>query len=254
MKNNLKYFSQNNLNYLKFKKFPLKKVFAFFTLKFVNDKKKVERSKGLSLPGLSLQGLLLQDLISLKQIHSNKVFIVHNKNKESILLKEGDGLITNIGGLPLSVYVADCVAIYFYAPDKNVIAIAHSGWRGTFKKITEKIILKMQKIFNINPQNLICAISPCILNCCYEVDKNLAKKFIKKFKLVADKVVSKKNNKFYLNLQQLNYYLLLQNGVQKKNIEVLNYCTACNTKYFYSYRKEKTAGRMLAAIMLKNNY
>jgi len=191
------------------------------------------------------------DLISLKQIHSNKVYIVHNKNKKNILLKEGDGLITDIAELPLMVYVADCVAIYFYAPDKKVIAVCHSGWRGTYKKIAEKTILKMQKNFKINPKTLICAISPAILACCYEVDKNLAQKFIKKFKVIVAKIVTKKNNKFYLNLQQANYYLLLQNGVQKKNIEILNYCTSCYYKYFYSYRREKTTGRMLAAIMLK---
>jgi polyphenol oxidase len=38
-------------------------------------------------------------------------------------------LITSEKDLVLSVLVADCVPIIFYDEIKNIIAVAHAGWR-----------------------------------------------------------------------------------------------------------------------------
>ena len=42
-----------------------------------------------------------------------------------------DGLVTNIPGICLVTFYADCVPLFFVDPVKKVIGLSHSGWRGT---------------------------------------------------------------------------------------------------------------------------
>ena len=37
--------------------------------------------------------------------------------------------------LPWEPFFADCIPLYFYDKEKQVIGLAHSGWRGTCKKM-----------------------------------------------------------------------------------------------------------------------
>ncbi len=40
-----------------------------------------------------------------------------------------DGLVTDIPGICLVTFYADCVPLYFVHPVKKVIGLSHSGWR-----------------------------------------------------------------------------------------------------------------------------
>ena len=44
--------------------------------------------------------------------------------------RDVDGLITNIPGVTLVTFFADCVPLYFVDTKKRVIGLSHSGWRG----------------------------------------------------------------------------------------------------------------------------
>ena len=44
-----------------------------------------------------------------------------------------DGLITDIPGITLVTFFADCVPLYFLDPVHRAIGLSHSGWRGTVK-------------------------------------------------------------------------------------------------------------------------
>ena len=57
--------------------------------------------------------LKLEKLIRLNQIHSSKVFVVHNKDN-IINNIQADGLVTKLKGVGLSVLGADCAPILFY--------------------------------------------------------------------------------------------------------------------------------------------
>ena len=54
-----------------------------------------------------------------------------------------DGLITNERNVPIVTYYADCVPLFFLDPVEKVIALSHSGWKGTVKQIGVKTINKM---------------------------------------------------------------------------------------------------------------
>ena len=64
------------------------------------------------------------------------------KNIPKIKLK-GDGLITNKKNIALGILTADCAPVFIFDPIKKVIAVAHAGWKGAYKKILIKIIKKL---------------------------------------------------------------------------------------------------------------
>ncbi|MFQ9800077.1 MAG: laccase domain-containing protein [Clostridia bacterium] len=57
---------------------------------------------------------------------------------QPVEMEEVDGLITDRSQVALVTLYADCVPLYFLDPTKKVIGLAHSGWRGRFKKSAVK--------------------------------------------------------------------------------------------------------------------
>jgi copper oxidase (laccase) domain-containing protein len=49
-----------------------------------------------------------------------------------------------------------------------------------------------------------------------------------------------------------NRAILLGAGVTWKNITSSGFCTACRTSLFFSYRREHTTGRLMAAIGIRS--
>ena len=49
-----------------------------------------------------------------------------------------DGLITNVPGLTLVTFFADCVPLYFVDPVHRAIGLSHSGWKGTVHRMGQK--------------------------------------------------------------------------------------------------------------------
>ena len=100
--------------------------------------------------------------------HTNNVMIISEyKETEKPSLygknfKETDGLITNLNEVPIMSTNADCNLIILYDPIKKVFANVHAGWRGTFGKIVQNAILKMQEEYGCDIKNIISCLCPSI--------------------------------------------------------------------------------------------
>ncbi len=88
-----------------------------------------------------------------------------------------DGIITNVPGLVLYTSHADCVPLYFYDPVKKVIALSHSGWKGTVSRIGAVTIRKMHEHYGCDPKDIYAAVGPSICSDCYEVSEDVADEF-----------------------------------------------------------------------------
>ena len=55
----------------------------------------------------------------------------------------------------------------------------------------------------------------------------------------------------HLDLIAANRAILAGAGVPLRQISSSDYCTACRTDLFFSYRRERTTGRLMAAIGIK---
>lgn len=143
-----------------------------------------------------------------------------------------DVLVTREKNLFLFVLTADCLPIIFYDPKKQILALAHLGWKNTDKKFCEKIVKVFQK-YDSKPVNIIVGIGPGIHKESYVLDKaqqNSWGKYVKKLG----------QNRFQIDLIGYNKKQLLDPGIKKENIEISSIDTAKSKEFFSHYRTKKT--------------
>lgn len=191
------------------------------------------------------------------QTHTDSI-----KNVDKILsteeLQNVDGLITNKQEIALTTKNADCILFLFYDPVKKVIANVHSGWRGTFKKIAEKAVVKMMNSYGCKPADILCFICPSIRKCHFEVSLDVkelcegifsftgkTQEFIELGEIVDG------DQKYNIDTVEINRILLLELGIKEKNIIDCNLCSVCNGDKIESVRVDgDKSGRGTAIIML----
>ena len=186
------------------------------------------------------------------QTHSDHIAVItENVTKgwadSQNAIEDCDALITNKTGVILTILTADCVPILLFDPVQNVVGAVHAGWKGTKAHIVKKTIQRMKSTFGCDAKDIVAGIAPSIGACCYEVGYDVAQHF-----LDYPKSMTKKEDKYMLNLPYINHQQLLQSGLDEKNIEMSNICTACEVTRYFSYRKEQgCSGRFMSMIGLK---
>lgn len=182
------------------------------------------------------------------QVHGDNIVIVDEKSNENYKNMEFDGLITNRKDVALLTYHADCTPLYFYDPNKEVIGMAHSGWRGTLLNIGGKMIDKMVSEFGCDIEDIEVGIGPAIGVECYEVKEDVSSQFEKIYG--EHKIIINNKGIIYLDIPFINRINILNSGVKEDNLFQSDFCTSCNTDQLFSYRRENTKGRMVAGIIL----
>ena len=165
-----------------------------------------------------------------------------------------DGLITDERGITLGAFFADCIPLYFYDRKKQVIGLAHSGWRGTCKKMGAVMIDEMAKKIGTDAKDVIACIGPGICQDCYQVSEDVYEEFSKNFKSEDIKSIFREDGEdhFRLSLWKANEIVLKEAGVLPENIFTSNICTACNPDLLYSHRiMGDIRGNMAAFLALK---
>ena len=94
----------------------------------------------------------------LDQIHSAEVIVVGKEDAGPMLGEESrkhkaDGQITDLPGVALMVYGADCVPMLFADPVRHVVGTAHGGWRGTVQGIAGITVRRMSEIYGTDERN-----------------------------------------------------------------------------------------------------
>ena len=192
----------------------------------------------------------LKNLSKNKQIHSN---IVNKVDKDSIgQIIDGDAIITNEKNVPLLILTADCVPVVLVDKVNKAVGLVHAGWRGTYGKICSETLQSMKENYNTNTEDVFAIIGPSIGKCCYEVSYDLVEKFSALLPNADEKIYEIRDEKYYLDLWEINTQILKEFGVLKSNIINMNICTSCNCDRFFSYRKhDKTTKRIGTFIEIK---
>lgn len=204
-------------------------------------------------------GVRCADMVLSQQTHTTNVRIVTDADRGKGITRERDytdvdGLITNIPGICLVTTYADCVPLYFLDPVKRVIALSHSGWRGTVGKIGKKTVALMQEHFGSDSADILAAVGPSVCMDCYEVSADVADEFREAFDraLWDELFFVKPDGKYQLDLWKANERILLEAGIRKDHIAVTNVCTHCNSEILYSHRATgDRRGNLCAFLALK---
>lgn len=187
-------------------------------------------------------GFREEQLVFSAQVHETKIRKVTAANRGEGITKETapgiDGLATDEADVPLYTSYADCVPLLFYDPQKKVVAMAHSGWRGTAARIGAKMVHFMEKEYGSRAENIIAAVGPSICKKCYEVSEDVAQAFREAFRpeqfpLLFDE---KGQGKYQLDLWEANRIILTEAGILPEHLDVTDLCTCCNHDKLFSHR------------------
>ena len=186
----------------------------------------------------------VEDMVLSDQTHTTNVRVITEEDRGKGILKpqdysDVDGMITNVPGLVLATFYADCVPLYFVDTEHHAIGLSHSGWKGTVGHIGQKTVWKMHEVYGSEPKDIVAAIGPSICQSCYEVSDDVAEAFRANFTAdeAADILLDKGNGKYQLDLWKANWYVLTDAGILPEHLSVTDLCTACHPDLLWSHRK-----------------
>lgn len=201
-------------------------------------------------------GFLPENLVFSDQTHTTNVRVVTEEDRGKGYTRQRDysdidGLVTNVPGLVLATFYADCVPLFFVDPVKRAIGLSHSGWKGTVGKIGKVTVETMTKVYGSDPADIIAAVGPSICQDCYEVSEDVILEFQKNYQENHWPALyyKKDNGKYQLNLWKANEIVFLETGIQPEHISVTDICTCCNPDILYSHRASKGKRGNLAAFL-----
>lgn len=181
------------------------------------------------------------------------------------MFPDTDALITQVPGLWIGVYSADCVPILVADTRLKVVAAIHAGWRGTVGGITRATVERMTTDFGCRPEDLQAVIGPSISPEAFEVGEEVVMLFrqaafpesiIRHQSSVAcesevSDIADIRSSSFYIDLWQANRWLLTEAGLRKEHIQLTGLCTWGLPNRFFSARREGySTGRIVSAICI----
>jgi YfiH family protein len=181
-------------------------------------------------------------LVSAKQVHGSRVYIVAESPACDHEVEGFDALITNVPGIGLMIQQADCQAVFLFDTENKAVGIAHVGWRGSVADIISETVFAMSQEFSTEPVDVTAAISPSLGPCCAEFVNSRSElpKALHGYQVQAN----------YFDFWAISSDQLTTAGIRPENIHVAGICTCCNQDFF-SYRREKDTGRFGSVIGIK---
>ena len=204
-------------------------------------------------------GFSCENLVCSDQTHTVNLRVVTEEDRGKGFVRpkdytDIDGLVTDVPGLVLAAFYADCVPLYLVDPVRRCIGLSHAGWRGTVGKIGKKTVELMREQYGSRPEDLVAAIGPSICQSCYEVSKDVIEKFQEAFdeRFWPELFYEKGGGKYQLNLWRANELGFLEAGVRAERIAAAGVCTCCNPELLFSHRASRgRRGNLGAFLMLK---
>ena len=189
-----------------------------------------------------LIGLNPDNLIFINQIHSSKVIKVNSPG----IYDAVDGIINEGGNLICSIKVADCLPVFFVNNNSKTIGLVHAGWRGLASGIINEFMKSIDKNKE-NTSDYYVLIGPSIQSCCFEIKDDVLAFFDSRFYKQIE------NNQYKVDLQTWAVAQLIDAGIEKSNISVINRCTYCLNTIYHSFRRNgPNSGRMYALLGWSN--
>ncbi len=201
-------------------------------------------------------GITADRLVVSDQTHTTNIRVVTEDDAGKGVIRpkdyaDIDGLITDVRGLAIVTGHADCNAVFFYDPTKQVIGLAHSGWRGTLAGISKVMVRKMADCYGCRAEHMITGLGPALCQDCFEVDEDVAMEFFARDERFRE-FSYQKGQKYYIDLKQIIRYDLLSEGILEEHFHDMNLCTKCRRDMLFSHRGHHgKRGIMAAAMMLR---
>lgn len=202
-------------------------------------------------------GIATHHMAFTRQVHGNDVRIVTEADVHILMggvPYDADGIVTNIPGLAIIAFTADCVPLLLHDPVNKVAGAVHCGWRSTVADIMTNAVRQMQTL-GADPAVMQAAIGPAIGYCCFEVGPEVPEAVIALLPDDHDGIIraGERDGKFYVDLREAIARRLVQLGLKREHIVISDECTVCCHDKYWSHRYTKgNRGSQGALIMLEN--
>lgn len=185
----------------------------------------------------------------LEQIHSDRIV----EARADGLVRTGDASFARAPGAVCAVLTADCLPVLFCDKSGTRVAAAHAGWRG----LAEGILRSSVEALDCDPQELLVWLGPAIGPQAFETGVDVLEVFFENAQSGehAEAIAqcfrphTKKPLHFLADIYALARAELRQLGVSE--IYGGDRCTVSEEESFFSYRRDKTTGRMASLIWLQ---
>jgi copper oxidase (laccase) domain-containing protein len=124
--------------------------------------------------------------------------------------------------------------------------VAHAGWRGVYGGLPKKIADAFADTFRSKREDIITAIGPHIMSCCFEVGEEVASLFENKFGTFT---VEKKDGRLLADMQAAILVQFMDAGIPPQNCTCADLCTSCLPDLFYSHRRDKGETGAMASLI-----
>ncbi len=190
-----------------------------------------------------------------RQVHGTMIRRVrHDDSRAEVARHEADGLCTDVPGLVLGVFVADCVPVVIADPRTGCCAAVHAGWRGTVAGILPEAVRRLAAEFGARPADLRVALGPAIGPCCFEVGLEVVAAVAAAIPDARQRGIVRPSprglaDKAHVDLHAANRWLLARAGVDPAAVDAIDACTRCDRERFFSFRRDGAAtGQQMGVI------
>ena len=155
---------------------------------------------------------------------------------------EADAAIARNAGTVCAVLVADCIPVLLTDRAGAVCAIAHAGWRGLAAGVVENVVRRMPG----DPGHLLAWLGPGIGATAFEVGADVREAFLARHSECEAAFAARSAGKWRADL-----YLLARQQLRRAGVTDIgggDHCTYSEPERFFSYRRDRTTGRMGAFI------
>lgn len=197
--------------------------------------------------------LLLAESIGAKPVYLNQV---HGSNvvrlratdlQPGAPVHEADASVTTERGIGCAVQVADCLPVLFAAP--GAVGAAHAGWRGLAAGVLEATLKAVCEAARCGPDSVHAWLGACIGARQFEVGADVLEAFHVSLATQSPRFNVHAPGKWMADLPGLARDRLFPFGLA--SITGGQWCTVDNPTRFFSYRRDRVTGRMVAVVWLR---
>jgi YfiH family protein len=192
-----------------------------------------------------LRRLLPQEPKWLRQIHGTHVVSAD----EVAAPPEADAGIASQPGTVCAIMIADCLPVLLTDRAGTRVAAAHAGWRGLSGGVIENTVDALREA-GADAAELMAYLGPAIGPAAFEVGADVRDAFVSRDPEAALAFQAHRPQKWLADLFMLARQALAHAGVSA--VYGGGQCTFSDPARFFSYRRDKTTGRMAALIWREN--
>lgn len=196
----------------------------------------------VSLNRETLRRFVPEEPAWLNQVHGTRVV---NAADVTETPPEADASVSRTPDAVCVIMTADCLPVLLTSRDGSVVGAAHAGWRGLCDGVIEATVSAM----NEPAANLMAWLGPAIGPDAFEVGAEVRAAFMAHDSAAAQAFTDIGEGKFLADIYTLARQRLTALGIS--DVYGGDFCTVIDRERFFSYRRDRTTGRMASLIWIE---